>query len=412
MAHARSRVGIDEIVLHDIDTDRLGVAAAVIADQLSAMADPPRVQIEPDLQAALTGVDFVFCAIRVGGTAGRVSDEQIAQRLGVLGQETVGPGGLAYGLRTVPVIDQIAQVIAQRSPSAWVINFTNPAGLVTEAMRATLDRVIGICDTPIGLLRSAARAAGLPQREVFGDYLGLNHLGWLRSLEHDGVNHLPALLADTQAMRALDEAAIFDIDWIRGIGAIPGEYLHYYDLGAPRDGGNRAAFLDQQQGDFYAAGPAGASQRWTRVLAEREGTYMADARTNPTSGQPRIGGGYHDVAVELMAALAGGEQARMILNVRNEGVIRALPADAVIEVSAQVDTAGARVWGTPRDLSLPQLGLVAGVKASERLVIEAARAGSYELAWQAFADHPLVRSADLGARLLDGYLSVHPLAAR
>lgn len=410
VAGARDRVDIDEVVLHDLDPARLAVIQAVIAEQLFG-TDAPTVRVETDLRAAVGGADVVFSAIRVGGTQGRVRDEQVARDLGLLGQETVGPGGLAYAMRTVPVADGVARAIADVAPQAWVVNFTNPAGLVTEAMRSHLGgRVIGICDTPIALLRSAARAVGLPPREVTGDYLGLNHLGWLRSLEHGGQDHLPGLLGDRSALLRLDEAAIYDVDWLRATGCLPGEYLHYYDAAVSHDGASRAEFLVQQQAAFFDAGPvAGSAQRWQAALAERESTYMADARTHEHTGGEHEGGGYHEVAVDLMAALAGGDPAWMILNLANDGVIPALPKDAVIEVSAQVDAEGARPVGPHAALTLEQLGLVTAVKGCERLAIEAARTGSRELAWRAFAEHPLVRSPELGRELLDGYLAAEPL---
>ncbi|WP_420111442.1 6-phospho-beta-glucosidase [Pseudactinotalea sp.] len=414
VSRARSRVDIDEIVLHDLDPARLAVIAAVAAERLAGAPDAPRVRIETDLRSAVEGADVIFSAIRVGGTQGRVRDEQVARDLGLLGQETIGPGGLAYALRTVPVVDGVARLVASVAPRAWVVSFTNPAGLVTEAMRTHLgNRVVGICDTPIGLLRSAARAVGLPDREITGDYLGLNHLGWLRSLEHRGEDHLPALLADRDALLRLDEAALYDVDWLRVLGCLPGEYLHYYEPATAQEQSGRAAFLVQQQAAFFDAGPgSGVADRWRATLAERENTYMADARTREhtdLSGGQREGGGYHEVAVDLMAALLAGTPAWMILNLANDGVIPALPDDAVIEVSARVDADGARPVGQHAPLALSQLGLVAGVKASERLAIEAARTGSRERAWRAFAEHPLVRSPELGRQLVDGYLAAEPL---
>ncbi len=416
VAGSRDRVDIDEIVLHDLDLGRLQVIAAVAAAQLGGRTDAPRVRIETDLRTAVESADVIFSAMRVGGTQGRVRDEQVARDLGLLGQETIGPGGLAYALRTVPVVDGVARLVAEVAPQAWVVSFTNPAGLVTEAMRTHLgDRVIGICDTPIGLLRSAARALRLPQREVTGDYLGLNHLGWLRSLDHQGADHLPSLLADRDLLLRLDEAALYDVEWLQAVRCLPGEYLHYYEQGAAREqtGPGRAEFLAAQQAAFFDAGSSGdPAQRWKATLAERENTYMADARTREhtdLSGGQREGGGYHEVAVDLMAALLTGTPAWMILNLANDGVIPALPDDAVIEVSAHVDDSGARPAGPHAPLTLEQLGLVTSVKASERLVIEAARTGSRELAWRAFAEHPLVRSPDLGRTLLDGYLAAEPL---
>lgn len=405
VARAGDRVPITEIVLHDLDEARLRVIAAVAHQEASPGG--PRITIEPDLRRAVTGAAIVFSAIRVGGTPGRVRDESVARELGLLGQETIGAGGLAYGLRTVPVVDRIAQTIADVAPAAWVVNFTNPAGLVTEAMRTHLGaRVFGICDTPIGLLRSAAHALGLPAAEVTGDYLGLNHLGWLRSVIHRGVDRLPELMADREGLLQLDEAALFDVEWLQAIGQLPGEYLHYYEPAAAHapSGESRGEFLLRQQAAFFEAGADGeAGQRWKEALAEREETYMADARTREHAQEQRQGGGYHEVAVDLMAALLGGEPAWMILDLANDGVIGALPDDAVIEVAATVDSSGARVAGDPAPLRLEQLGLVAGVKASERLIIEAARTGSCDLAWRAFAEHPLVRSPDLGRRLLAAY---------
>ncbi len=410
-----ARLRVEELWLYDVSAERLDVVASVLAQLTPSLARPPQVRTTTALSEALAGADFVFSAIRIGGTAGRITDEHTALRLGVLGQETVGPGGLAYALRTVPVVDDVARTIADVAPQAWVVSFTNPAGLVTEAMRAHLgDRVVGICDTPIGLLRSAARALRLPAREVTGDYLGLNHLGWLRTLVHAGTDHMPSLLADRELLLRLDEAALFDVDWLRATGALPGEYLHYYETPPePHAGPGRAEFLARQQAAFFDAGPGpGAHDRWLATLAERENTYMADARTREHTdldGGQRQGGGYHEVAVDLMAALLTGTPAWMILNLANDGVIPALPDDAVIEVSARVDADGARPDGPHRPLTLHQLGLVAGVKGSERLAIEAARTGSRELAWRAFAGHPLVASPDLGRRLLDGYLAAEPL---
>lgn len=414
VAAAGVRSPIEEIVLHDVDPDRLAVIRAVATEQVAQLVRAPSIVVEPDRRRALDGAAFVFSAIRVGGTAGRIVDERVARELGLLGQETVGAGGLAYAMRTVPVADAIAADVADLAPQAWVINFTNPAGLVTEAMQARLGtRVIGICDTPIGLLRSAARVLELPPGEVKGDYLGLNHLGWLRSLVYEGHDYMAALLNDRNALLQLDEAALFDVDWLRVIGCLPGEYLHYYDPHIDHSQDSRAEFLHERQGAFYDAGPTGAAARWQAVLAEREQTYMAGARTREHAGPAeRGGGGYHEVAVDLMIALGGGDPASMILNVANDGVIGSLPGDAVIEVSAQVDASGAYVVGAPAPLSPPQLGLVTAVKACERLAINAARMGSRDLAWQAFAEHPLVRSPDLGRRLLDRYLQADPALRR
>ncbi|MDQ1485223.1 MAG: 6-phospho-beta-glucosidase, partial [Actinomycetota bacterium] len=188
---------VTRVVLHDVDGHRLAAITRVLAQQAEGVTDAPQLVATTDLDEALERTDFVFSAIRVGGSQGRTIDEEVAIAAGVVGQETVGAGGISYGLRTVPVAIQLAQQIAEQAPHAWVINFTNPAGLVTEAMSRYLgDRVIGICDSPVGLGRRVARALGVDPRVASFDYVGLNHLGWLRGVHVDGENLLPKLLAD------------------------------------------------------------------------------------------------------------------------------------------------------------------------------------------------------------------------
>ena len=176
----------------------------------------------------------MFSAIRVGGAAGRVADERRALAHGVLGQETVGAGGLAYGLRTLPVALELARTVAELAPRAWLINFTNPAGLITEASRAVLgDRVIGICDSPVGLIRRVCRALGVAETElatgrVVPDYVGINHLGWLRALRRDGEDLLPDLLGSDAAIESFEEGRLFGAPLMRALAAVPNEYLHYY----------------------------------------------------------------------------------------------------------------------------------------------------------------------------------------
>lgn len=185
-----SEIHVTDLCLYDVSRERVRVMEAVL-EQLP-VARKPRISVADSMDDAVVGADFVFSAIRVGGTEGRVHDEIVPLRHGVLGQETVGPGGYAYAMRTIPVAMELARAVAEHAPHAWVINFTNPAGIITQAMREVLGaRVIGICDTPIGLVKRVARALGEPLSGIDYDYIGLNHLGWLRHAFAHGVDQLP-----------------------------------------------------------------------------------------------------------------------------------------------------------------------------------------------------------------------------
>lgn len=401
---------VTELVLHDVDAGRLTAVATVLAEQADGVEGAPSVTTTTDLATALSDVDFVFSAIRVGGMRGRQLDERVALAEGVLGQETVGAGGIAYGLRTVPVAVELARRIAELAPKAWVINFTNPAGLVTEAMMPVLgDRVIGICDSPAGLCRRVARAIGVDQDGAWFDYAGLNHLGWLRGVRVGGVDVLPELFA-SPAVESFEEGRLFGADWLRQLGAVPNEYLHYYyfareALAAAGDGaGSRGSVLLAQQREFYAAP---SLDGWERTRAEREATYLAEARDSERDPEDLEGGGYERIALALVRAIALDERTTLILNVRNGSALSGVDEDAVVEVPCAVGAFGARPIGTG---ALPghALGLVHAVKSAERSVLEAAATGSAEAAVRAFALHPLVDSVSVARRLLDGYRAAHP----
>lgn len=462
---------VDEVALHDIDESRLRTITAVIESmgaelqargRAGAGADSradagadgrgaalPRLVVTTDLREAVAGADFVFSAVRVGGAEARTVDERVALNLGLLGQETIGPGGLAYALRTIPVALDIARTVAEAAPGAWVINFTNPAGIVTEAMRTVLgDRVVGICDTPIGLVRRVGRllgvdvvaddpATGAPVAEV--DYVGLNHLGWLRSVRIGGEDRLPGLLADDDALEEIEEARLIGKDWVRADGALPNEYLYYYlhttsaieRITAAAT--TRGEFLAKQQGDFYAAGEeatlgargeaccSSPLELWRGTLHEREATYMAESRDEERREEDVAGGGYQEVALRLMTAIATGRSERMILDVGNIGagrehapaserIVPELPADAVLEVLCVVDGDGVHPQPVA-PVELGRLGMMAALRSSERLIMEAAVRGSRDAAWRGFATHPLVSSPELGRLLLEGYEAGHPQIA-
>lgn len=412
---------VDEVVLHDVSADRLSAIAAVLDQQAEHMPQRPRLRTTTDLDVALPGADMVFSAIRVGGLEGRTRDERGALTENLLGQETVGPGGICYALRTIPISMDIADRVSRLAPKAWLINFTNPAGLVTEAMSSVLgDRVIGICDSPIGLCRRVATALRTTPENAWFDYVGLNHLGWLRRVLVDGTDRLPALLAEDDALASFEEGTLFAAEWLRAIGAIPNEYLHYYYYaresvaeisGRPE---TRGEFLHDQQQRFYrtvADNPADALHQWQAVRQEREESYLVEARSiagaGARSGCDVQSEGYEDVALRLMSCLANNRTETIILNVRNRGAVPGMDTDAVVEVPCTVDGNGAHPvsTGVLHDHFAALLGTV---KAVERDTIDAAVRRSHALALRAIAGHPLVDSVAAASRTLDRYISTFP----
>jgi 6-phospho-beta-glucosidase len=412
--HAEGRV--THVTLYDLDASRLTAIGRVLKEQAADVPDAPEVTVTTDLESALSGTDFVFSAIRVHGLEGRATDERVALDAGVLGQETVGAGGISYGLRTIPVMTRIAQRVAELAPDAWVINFTNPAGMVTEAMAAHLgDRVIGICDSPVGLGRRVAGLLGVDASEARLDYVGLNHLGWLRGLHVGGRDQLPRLFEDERALSSFEEGRLFGSDWLRSLGVIPNEYLHYYYFNRETVSAARAAaktrgafLLDQQRGfyDRLADRDVSAFAAWDETRLEREETYMAENREAVDAGERDScdleSGGYEQVALGLMRAISRDQRTTLILNVRNRGVLGVLDEDAIVEVPCHVDANGPRPLATA-PLTGHAAGLVCAVKAVERDVIEAAASGSRALAVRALATHPLVDSVTVARRLIDVY---------
>jgi 6-phospho-beta-glucosidase len=423
---AQERLGISEVVLHDDDAERIRRILPVLDGLAAERGRQLPVRVETDLDVAVSGARFVLCAIRVGGLAGRVVDETVPLEHGVLGQETVGPGGIAFALRTLPAMRRIAVAVERHAPDGWLINFTNPAGLVTEALQETLgERAVGICDSPDHLCREVADALERPFDELAFDYAGLNHPGWLVSARQGGRDLLPGLLADDERVDRLPAAALFGAGRLRELGAVPNEYLFYYERpqqaidGFRRAGATRAQLLAQGQGSFYDADPGdsqSAVRAWRRAVHARNSSYMAEARDGQPPDRPADDedspptGGYEQAALAAMDALEGVRPQVLILDVANRGALPFLDASAVVEVPAMIDRSGVRplVTGEPPP---DARRLMATVKAVERLTIRASAEGSRSLAVEALALHPLVPSHAIAEQILAGYLERQPLLA-
>ena len=295
---AQERLGISEVVLHNDNAERIRRIQPVLDGLAAERGRQLAVRVETDLDAAVSGARFVLCAIRVGGLAGRVVDETVPLEHGVLGQETVGPGGIAFALRTLPAMRRIAAAVERHAPDGWLINFTNPAGLVTEALQETLgERAIGICDSPDHLCREVADALELPFDDLAFDYAGLNHLGWLLSARQAGRDLLPGLLADGERVERLPAAELFGAGRLRELGAVPNEYLFYYERpqqaidGFRRAGATAPSCWQRARGRSTTPIPATRERRCgpgvapsTRVTAA---TWPRLGRASRLSGRPR-----------------------------------------------------------------------------------------------------------------------------
>ncbi len=414
------RLGLDHVALYDVDETRLARIRPVLEGLERERGLRLPLSATTSLDDALEGADFVFCAIRVGQLEGRVVDERVPLEEGVVGQETTGPAGICFALRTVPVMLELAEAVARRAPRAWFVNFTNPAGLVTEAIQGVLgNRAVGVCDSPTGLTRRVAAALGRTEHELWFDYFGLNHLGWLAAVRDGERDLLPELLGDDDRLATFEEGRLFGGDWLRALEMIPNEYLYFYyyasdTVAALRSGlESRAEFLLRQQHAFYDGdghGPEDALAAWRATRREREEAYFAEVRAAAgLNGDHEVdeAGGYEGEALAVVEAIARNERRVMILNTANRSALPFLDADAVVEVPCVVSSAGVvplavgEVPGHAR-------ALIESVKEVERTAIRAARERSRSLALQAIALHPLVPSVNVARRILDTYAARQP----
>lgn len=417
------QLSVDEVVLYDPDLERARMIAALGRAVVEREGGSLRVRESMRLEEAVEGADFVLSSIRVGGIAARTSDERTAIRHGYPGQETTGPAGMAMALRTVPVAIEQARIVHRLAPSAWLINFTNPAGLITQAvLDHTGVRAVGICDTPSELLHRIAVALSALPADVRCEYIGLNHLGWVRKIELRGEDVTDRVLADDQMLAQLYPAPMFDHELIRSLRLIPTEYLYfYYSRGralanqrAHRSTrGNEVARLNdqlfQRLGRLFAAGDHhGALRAYTSYLNTRSGSYMLleassenGLRKDGDSGDDpfRAANGYHRIALDVMKALRGKEQCRLIVNVRNQAALQDLAANDVVEVPCLINHDGI----TPEPCgAFPAAvrGLVLAVKEYERATIEAALTASKQMARKAMLLYPAIGEWEPSATLL------------
>jgi 6-phospho-beta-glucosidase len=384
-----SRLAVDEFVLHDIDAERREVVGGMAARMLARQGYGGGLAVTDDLDAAVDGADFVLIQIRVGGQEARLRDETFPLPCGCIGQETTGAGGFAKALRTVPVVLEIAARVRERAqPGAWIVDFTNPVGIVTRALLDAGHRAIGLCNVAIGFQRSIARMLEVAPSRVLIDQVGLNHLTWVRAVRLDGHDVLPELLDEHG-----DELAAqcgLPLRLLEELGAVPSYYLHYfYDhdrvLGEQQTGTPRAATVAEIE----------------RGLLELYRDPTLDEK--PALLERRGGAFYSEAALGLVASLQSGDGGVHVVDVRNNGTLRGLQDDDVVELPARVVADGALPL-EQEPLAPELLGLVQHVAAYERLTAEAAVTGDRVTARKALLTHPLIGQDELAGDLLERLL--------
>ena len=392
-----SDLPIEQIALYDVDQARLAVIGAVAR----LMAPGTRITLCDSVAECVAWADFVFTSIRVGGIERRIHDEAAAQRHRIAGQETVGPAGFAMATRTIPPMVEYARQIAEAAPKAWIVNFTNPVGMVTEAMRTVSDRVIGICDTPTELFEEVARALGLPSESCRFDYFGLNHLGWLREVYAGGRPQLHRLWRDPHLLRSVYKVPLFDTVSLRELRLLPTEYVYYYDQptrafdNVRRAGRGRGQVIEELTRVLFealAAPGADVIATYTSYLWTRSASYMQiEAGSDGLTAPPPATGlsGYDRIALGVVRAVHLNSNTIIPLSVANRGNLPLLQDRDVVEVPCVVNANGATPLhvGAVPDRIAP---LLQRVKEYERLTVRAALAQSTEAAVEALAHNPLV----------------------
>lgn len=398
--HARELAG-SEIVLMDIDEEHLEVIAALSRRLVEHAGADLLITHTTDRRRAVDQADFLLPQYRAGGLQGRLLDETIPLKYGVVGQETMGPGGLSFAMRAIPVALELARDVRSLAPRAWWLNYANPTSMVTQALAWTTDlKVIGLCDAPVGMVYEIAKLFRFPLDHVTFDYKGINHAGWITAIYRDGVDVLPWLRRLTRLVPAgliPDQRASHVLRLFQRYGRVPNYYLAYHYF---RQGMYEHARRDYERGHTR-------SQAIMAELPDLFAHYSEVARqTEPKLTQHRGHASHADLAVEVIVAMVTGRRQRVIVNVPGQGALQDFEPDRVVEIPAWVDDKGYERIPMGR---LPEFGaeLIRRIKHSEDLISRASISGDRELTLEAFASHPLIPSRQVAEKILDEVLTAH-----
>ncbi|MGW2325115.1 6-phospho-beta-glucosidase [Streptomyces sp. NPDC001700] len=391
-ARLRNVLPMEELVLVDPAADRLELVGGLARRIFAKQGHPGKVSWTDDLDKGVDGADAVLLQLRVGGQAARAQDETWPLECGCVGQETTGAGGLAKALRTVPVVLDIAERVRRRNPDAWIVDFTNPVGIVTRALLTAGHRAVGLCNVAIGFQRKFAKLLNVAPGEVTLEHVGLNHLTWERSVRvggPDGEDVLPGLLAEHGD--AIADDLRMPRDLVDRLGVVPSYYLRYYYQ-------HDAVVRELRTKPSRAAEVAAIE----RELLEMYGDPALDEK--PELLSRRGGAFYSEAAVDLTSSLLRDSGEVRIVNAFNDGTLPFLPDDAVLEVPAAVNAQGAKPLPV-RPLEPLYAGLIAHVTAYEHLALEAALKGGRERVFQALLSHPLIGQVDCAEKLTDDLIA-------
>ncbi|MGW2743832.1 6-phospho-beta-glucosidase [Streptomyces sp. NPDC001450] len=388
-ARLRDTLPVEELVLVDPAAERLELVGGLARRIFARLGHPGRIVTTSDLDAGVEGADAVLLQLRVGGQAARQQDETWPLECGCIGQETTGAGGLAKALRTVPVVLDIAERVRRTNPRAWIIDFTNPVGIVTRALLQAGHRAVGLCNVAIGFQRKFAAMLGTDPKDVHLDHVGLNHLTWetgVRLGGPEGANVLPKLLAENGD--AIADDLRLPRPLVDRLGVVPSYYLRYYYahdavVRELRTKPSRAAEVAAMEHELLTMYGDPALAEKPALLARRGGAF------------------YSEAAVDLAAALLGSAGSPyQVVNTLNKGTLPFLPDDAVIEVQAAVGPTGPVPLPVP-DLDPLYAGLVANVTTYEDLALEAALRGGRDRVFRALLAHPLIGQYEYADTLTD-----------
>jgi 6-phospho-beta-glucosidase len=386
LVRMRELLPLEELALQDPDEERLTILTGLTRRMLVRGDHPARVTPTPRLEAAVEGADAVLIQLRVGGQAVRIVDESVPLVCGCLGQETTGYGGLAKALRTVPVVLEIAERVRKLAPDAWIVDFTNPVGIVTKALLDEGHRAVGLCSAAMVFQRHFARVLDVAPERIELDHTGLNHLTWEVGVRVDGRDVLPQLVGEH--VEDVAPATGLSAELVRRLGVVPSYYLHYFY--------EHDSVVEQQRQHRSRAEEVAEIER--ELLALYADERLAE---KPELLSRRGGAYYSEAAVELLASLfGGGPTDRHVVNVCNNGALPFLSDDAVVEVPARVAADGLTPVPLP-ELAPMHRGLVSHVSAYEELALDAALRGGRERVFRALLAHPLVGQVDVAETLAD-----------